>query len=149
MNEPRPAMISARPSGDQVERREVLEDAHGIVGGEHADRAGQPDALGARGRRGQHDRGRGDGELRPVVLAHAEDVEPDLVGELDLLEQVRHPLLDGEVRVGQLAERVDAELHLLGHRLQPHARPAAGAGPAARRSAPARPRPAEKANAVV
>ena len=38
---------------------------------------------------------------------------PTSVGEDDLLEQVGHPLLDGEVRVGQLPERVDAELHLL------------------------------------
>ena len=28
----------------------------------------------------------------PVVLADAEDIEPDLVGQLDLLEQVAHAL---------------------------------------------------------
>ena len=39
-------------------------------------------------RGGEHDRGRRDGEVGPVVLADAEDVEPDLVGELDLLDQV-------------------------------------------------------------
>ena len=33
-----------------------------------------------------------DGEVGAVVLADAEDVEPDLVGQLDLLEQVAQPL---------------------------------------------------------
>ena len=46
-----------------------------------------------------------------MVLPHAEDVEPDLVGQDDLVEQVRHPLLDGERRVRALTERVEAELH--------------------------------------
>ena len=38
-------------AGEQVERREVLEDADGIVRAEDADRARQPDALRARARR--------------------------------------------------------------------------------------------------
>ena len=37
----------------------------------------------------EHDRRRRDDEVGPVVLADAEDVEADLVGELDLLDQVR------------------------------------------------------------
>ena len=41
---------------------------------------------------GQHDRRRGDGEVGPVVLADAEDVEPDLVGEHRLLDQVAQAL---------------------------------------------------------
>ena len=44
-------------------------------------------------RRAEHDRRRRDDEVGPVVLADAEDVEPDLVGQLDLLEQVAQPLL--------------------------------------------------------
>ena len=52
----------------------------------------------ARGRRGEHDRGRGDREVGAVVLADAEDVEADLVGELDLLEQVAQPLAGATVR---------------------------------------------------
>ena len=35
MNEPRPAMISARPLREEIERREVLEHPHGVVGAEH------------------------------------------------------------------------------------------------------------------
>ena len=46
----------------------------------------------------EHDRGRGDDEVRAMVLAHAEDVEADLVGELDLLHQVAQPLLRADVR---------------------------------------------------
>ena len=78
MNEPRPAMISARPPDQQVEGREVLEDAHGVVGAEDAHRAGQPDVLRARCGGAEDDGRRGDGEVGAVVLADAEDVEPDL-----------------------------------------------------------------------
>ena len=41
------------------------------------------------GRRAEHDRRRRHGEVGPVVLAEPEDVEPDLIRELDLLDQVR------------------------------------------------------------
>ena len=52
-----------------------------------------------------------------MVLAEAEDVEPDLVGELDLLEQVAESLGRADdptrLRVGrQLGERVDPQLHV-------------------------------------
>ena len=40
----------------------------------------------------EHDGGRRDREVGPVVLADAEHVEADLVGELDLLDQVAQPL---------------------------------------------------------
>jgi len=50
------------------------------------------------------------------MLADPEDVEPDLIGELDLLEESADPLLRADrstgPRVGRsLAEAVDAELH--------------------------------------
>ena len=101
---------------EQVERREVLEDAHRVVGAEHADGAREPDPLRALGARGEHDGGRRDGEVGPVVLADAEDVEPDLVGELHLLDEVPQPLGRADrpprLRVGRhLGERVDPELH--------------------------------------
>ena len=92
MNEPAPGHDLGAAAGEQVERREVLEDAHRVVGAEHGDRAGEPDPLRARGGRGEHDGRRRDGEVGPVVLADAEDVEADLVGQLDLLEQVAQPL---------------------------------------------------------
>jgi hypothetical protein len=54
-----------------------------------------------------------------VVLSDAEDVEPDLVGELDFLEQVAEPpthvgLASGSRVEPGLCERVDADLHDVG-----------------------------------
>jgi hypothetical protein len=46
-----------------------------------------------------------------VVLAYAEDVEPDLVGKLDLLHQVPQAPGGADVGGGDLREGVDAELH--------------------------------------
>src|SRR5205085_585083 len=96
---------------EQVDGRELLVDADRVVGAEDADGARQADALRARGRGGEDDRGRGDGEVRPVVLADAEDVQPDLVGQLDLLEQVAEALGGAEAGSGELREGVDPELH--------------------------------------
>jgi hypothetical protein len=61
----------------------LLKHAHWIVGAQHADRAREADRLRAFRRGGEHDGGRRDREVRPVVLADAEDVETDLVGQLD------------------------------------------------------------------
>ena len=117
MNEPRPAMISARPP-----------ESRSRVANSWKTRTGSSElstvtALvsrmfsGALRGRGEHDGRRRDGEVGPVVLADAEDVEPDLIGELDLLDQVAQALRGADhppgSRVGrQLGERVDPELHL-------------------------------------
>ena len=85
-------------AGEQVERRELLEHADGIVGAEHGDGAGEADPLGALGRGGEHHGRGGDGEVGTVVLADPEDVEADLVGELDLLDQVAQALLGADDR---------------------------------------------------
>ena len=116
MNEPRPAMISARPPEMKIEGRELLIDAHRIVRRQHGDRAGQADALGARCRRGERDRRRRDRIIRPMMLAEAEHVEADAVGELDLLEHVGEALVDVDRLAGLriapgLDEGVGAELH--------------------------------------
>ena len=97
-------------AGEQVDGRELLEDADRVVGAEHADGAREPDVLRPHRRRGEHGRRRRDGEVGPVVLADAEDVEPDLVGQLDLLDQVPQPLLRADFR-RQLREGVDPEFH--------------------------------------
>ena len=101
---------------EQVERRELLEHAHRIVRAEHADGARQPDVLRALGHCREGDRRRRDGEVRAVVLADAEDVEPDLVGERRLLDQVAQALRGrhrpARDRVGgELREGVEAEFH--------------------------------------
>src|SRR5439155_823416 len=43
------------PTGDQIQRREVLEYTDGVVGAQHRDGARQPDAFGARSGGSQHD----------------------------------------------------------------------------------------------
>ncbi len=58
MNEPRPAMISARPPDSRLTVSELLEHSHGIVGAEHGDGARQPDLARARCRRAKHHRRR-------------------------------------------------------------------------------------------
>ena len=82
MNDPRPAMISARPPESRSTSAKLLEHAHGVVGAEHGDGAGKAYALGLDGGRPEHHGGRGDEEVRAVVLADGEHVEPELVGEL-------------------------------------------------------------------
>ena len=72
--------------------------------------------LGALGRRRQDARRRGGREIGPVVLADAEHIEADLVGQLDLFDQVAQPLrrVDGLPgrRIGRgFRECVDADFH--------------------------------------
>ncbi len=118
MNEPRPAMISARP----LEMRSTVANSSntrtGIVGGKDRDGAGQADVLGARRRRGEYHSRRGGDEILPVVLADAEDVETDLIGQLDLLHQVSEPLdgvdpLAGQRIRGIFDKRIDPEFHAI------------------------------------
>ena len=63
-------------------------DPHRVVGAEHGDGGAEPDALGPAGDRGEHDLGRRDREVVAVVLAEAEDVDADRVGEHGLLDDV-------------------------------------------------------------
>ena len=118
MNEPRPAMISARPP-----------ESRSSVAKSWKTRTGSSElstvtALVSRIRfvrsaaAREHDGRRRDGEVGAVVLADAEDVEADLVGELDLLDQVAQPLAGADRAArspgrAELGEGVDAELHQL------------------------------------
>ncbi len=104
------------PSGQQIERCEVLKDPDGVVRADHVDRARQPDRRRTLCRSREHNGRRGDSEVGAVVLADSEDIEPDLVGELDLLDQVAQPLRrrrrPPRLGVGRhLREGVDAEFH--------------------------------------
>ncbi len=104
------------PAGEQIEGRELLEDAHGVVRAEDADSARQADPARPLGDCGEDDGRRRDGEVRPVVLADPEDVEPDLVGERRLFDQVAEPPAGRDRpsrnRVGrELREGVEAEFH--------------------------------------
>lgn len=98
------------PARQQVDGGELLEHPHRIVGTQHRHRAGQLDAPGDGGGGGEDDGGRRDREVRPVMLADAEHIEPDLVGEADLFHQLGEALGGRVLRPG-LREGVDADFH--------------------------------------
>ena len=100
----------------EIERREVLEHPDRVIGADDAHRTGEPDALGALRGGGQHHRRRGHDQVGPVMFTDAEDIQAELVGELDLLQQIPHPLLGADrlpgLRVGvELCEGVETDLH--------------------------------------
>ncbi len=82
--------------GDEVEGGEFLEDADGVGGAEDGDGGGEADGFGAGGCGGEDDGGGGVEVLGAVMLAEAEDVEANFVGELDLFEEVGDALLRGD-----------------------------------------------------
>ena len=101
---------------DQVDGGEVLEDAHGIVGAEHGDGAGESDVFGDGRGRAENDGGRRIEEVVAVVFTDAEDVESALVGEGDLFEQLLETLdgrgSDSGDRIGTDGDKtIQAKLH--------------------------------------
>ena len=106
-----------RPAaGEKVEGGELLIDAHRIVRRQHGHRARQANALGARGRGGERDRGRRHRVIRPMMLAEAEHVETDPIGAFGLLHDVSEALVDvdrlARPRIAPgLDKSVDAKLH--------------------------------------
>ena len=81
----------------------------------YGDRGPQTDALGAPGDSGEHDFRSADGEVGPMVLTHAEEVDAELVGQLGLGDDIAE---DPGVRLeaafgveGDVAEGVEAELN--------------------------------------
>src|SRR5690606_3542545 len=83
-------------------------------GAEHGHRGPEADARGPRRDAREHDLGRAHGEVGAVVLADAEEVDPDLVGELGLLDDVADRARAADERAvgsgGHVAERVEAQL---------------------------------------
>ncbi len=76
---------------NEIERCELLEDAHRVCGAEHCHGAAKADRF--RPRRGggkDHHRGRIE-KFRPMMFADAEDIEADAVGDLDLIDKIGHP----------------------------------------------------------
>ena len=98
-------------AGEQIERRELLIEPNRDCRAEYGDRAREPDALRTRRGRREHDGRSGDGELGPVVLADAVDVEPDLVRELDLLHELAQALLRAALAGARVGEGEGADLH--------------------------------------
>ena len=98
------------PPGDQVELGELLENPHRVVRAQDRHRAGETDALGPGRDRRQDHGGRGDEKVGPVVLADGEQVEPELIGQLGLLEELAHPLLRAGAGA-QVREGGESEFH--------------------------------------
>ncbi|BDZ55746.1 hypothetical protein GCM10025870_28190 [Agromyces marinus] len=94
-------------------------DPHGVVRAQHGDGRAEVDALGATRDRGEHDLGRRDRELVPVVLADAEEIQTEPVGQFRLRDDVAQHLRLRErfaVRAeGHVAERVQSELESARH----------------------------------
>ena len=92
MNEPAADDEVDPALGDQIEGRELLEEAHGVACAEDGHGAVEAD----RGRPGcggcQEDRRGGVHEIVAVVFADAVGIEADLVGAIDFFEQVFHAL---------------------------------------------------------
>jgi hypothetical protein len=106
-------MISAA-ARQEVELGEVLEHANRVIRAQHGDGARQPDPLRARRGCRQRDDGRRHDEVRAMVLTDAEHIEPDLLGQVDLLEELAHPascVRRAAAPGGQLGEGVEADLH--------------------------------------
>ena len=106
-------MTSARPPEIAFERGVALEHADRVVRAQHGDRRAEVDPRRARGDRGEHHVAGRHREVVGVVLADAEEVDADLVGEDALLDDVADRL---GVRqraavgvVGDVAERVEPE----------------------------------------
>ena len=100
--------------GDGVEGGEALVDADGVVGAEDGDGGAELDPRGPGGDGGQDDFGGADGEVGAVVLADAEEVDAELVGQLGFGEDVAEDLgLGQRAAVGgkrHVAEGVEAHL---------------------------------------
>ena len=96
-----------------VDGREALKDAHRVVGAEYGDRRSEQDARRPAGDRAQHDLGRGNREVAPVMFADAKRMQPDLVGEHrlghDVAQHVRRGMKRSVARGGQIAESVEPD----------------------------------------
>ena len=79
--------------GDQVQRGELFEEPHGVLGGQHRHGRAQPKVGGFPGDGRQHDFRRREGEVVAVVLAQAHEAEACLVRQLGELDHLLQPLM--------------------------------------------------------
>ena len=114
MNDPRPAMISARPPDSRSSSANCWNTRTGSSELSTVTALDEADALRPGGNRGEGDCRRGHEEVGAVVLADREHVQAELVGELRLLEQVAHPLLGGDAR-GEVGEGGKSKFHAPQH----------------------------------
>jgi len=81
---------------DQIQGCKLLKDAHRVGRTQHGNCAGKADALGERRARGEDYRRGGIEKLGPVMFANPKHIEPHLVGERNLFQQVPHALRGAE-----------------------------------------------------
>jgi hypothetical protein len=102
------------PAGHRVEGGELVVQADRVLRAEDGHGGPEADPLGATGDRRQEHVPRGVHELRPVVLADVERVDPDRLGEDRLLDRVADHLVPGDRASGPVDghghEGVEAEL---------------------------------------
>src|SRR5262245_195921 len=115
--------LDRRPASDhhlgpaarqQIERGEFLEQAHRVGGAQDRHRAAEAYTPGARRGRAEDHRGRGIEELPAMVLADSERVQADLIGALDLSDEIAQPIggADGPAVLGERGgEAIDSDFH--------------------------------------
>ena len=92
-----------------------MKHAHRIGGTENGHGAGKAYLLRSRGGGAEDDSRRRIQEILAMVLPDPKRVQPDLVGELDLFDQVSKAVawIDRAARIGVCrSEAIDADLHL-------------------------------------
>jgi hypothetical protein len=101
-------------SRQEIQRGEVLKDAHRVLSAQHGDRAGQTDALRACRCGSENHRRRGIEKLPAMVFTNTKRVQPYLVGVFDLLDELSQTVRRihcSAVLVERGRETVDANLH--------------------------------------
>src|ERR1700733_15181275 len=101
---------------NQVEGSELLKHPHRVGGTQHRNRAREPDRLGAGSRSRQDDCRSRVQKFGTVVFAHAEDVEPNPISNLDLFKEIGHAIGSrrwlARPRIGEdCCKTIDADLH--------------------------------------
>ena len=76
------------PVRQGIQRGEPLKHANGIVGAQHGDGGAEPDASRPSRDGREHGLGRRDGEVGAVMLAHADEVDAQSIGQHRLLDDV-------------------------------------------------------------
>jgi hypothetical protein len=98
-----------------IDRGETLEHANGIVGREHRHRRAEQDPRGAPGDGREHHFGCRDGEIRTMVLADAEGIDAEPVGQHRLLDHLADDLgvaVKAAIGAGgDIAECIEPEFH--------------------------------------
>ena len=105
--------------GYGIEGRKALEHTNRIVGAQHRHRRTEPDSPGTSRNCRQHHLGRGDREVGAVVFAEADEVDPKLVGQHRLFDEVADHLRVRQRRaagvIGNVAKGIEPKFERCRH----------------------------------